>query len=329
MEVIKENFSNYILGKSIFFFIIMLNLTSHLEAFNWKNIKGFSDEKIESNNIIREFSLYVPPNLNKNNSYPLVFCFHGGGGTGKTMIYTTGFMKKAYKEKFIIVFPNGTRPNPNLPAKFGTNSQTWNDKSSRGIRAAEKNVDDIKFVHDMVKYIESKYKIDKDRIYATGFSNGASFTFTLGIECSDIFAAIAPVSGCLWLKEPKLKEMVHLLYISGDSDPLNPIDGGEIFIGGKSFGVKTSLKKIISNWQKAVGGGYHPEKIDAKKGITAIQLTAKNKGDIEYYIVKGLGHHWSGGRITLSESKQFGYISDTLNATNIIWDFFAKHPKIR
>ncbi len=37
----------------------------------------------------------------------------------------------------------------------------------------------------------------------TGFSNGASMAFRVGIELSDRVAAIAPVAGALWITRTK------------------------------------------------------------------------------------------------------------------------------
>jgi len=42
--------------------------------------------------------------------------------------------------------------------------------------------------------------VDRRRLYATGFSNGASMAFRVGSELSARFAAIAPFAGALWIK---------------------------------------------------------------------------------------------------------------------------------
>jgi polyhydroxybutyrate depolymerase len=68
------------------------------------------------------------------------------------------------------------------------------------------------------------------------------------LELSDRIAAIAPVSGALWIAEPKIARPVSLLYITGTADPINPMGGrdgtevvlptieghGHIWLGGKS-----------------------------------------------------------------------------------------------
>ena len=49
-------------------------------------------------------------------------------------------------------------------------------------------------------------------------------------------------------------------------------------------------------------------------------------GEVEYYRVAGLGHIWPGGRIGCRE-KWVGKPSDSLNATDVIWEFFKAHPR--
>jgi polyhydroxybutyrate depolymerase len=46
---------------------------------------------------------------------------------------------------------------------------------------------------------------------------------------------------------------------------------------------------------------------------------------VSYYIF-GLGHHWPGGTIQLPEIL-VGKAVDQVDAIEIIWDFFQKHPK--
>jgi predicted peptidase len=42
--------------------------------------------------------------------------------------------------------------------------------------------------------ISNKYRVDKDRVYATGLSMGGKGTWLIGHEAPDRFAAIAPIS---------------------------------------------------------------------------------------------------------------------------------------
>lgn len=59
--------------------------------------------------------------------------------------------------------------------------------------------EDLRFVGDMVDDLESKYSIDRNRIYVAGMSNGGGFVGTLA--CSKLgsrFAAFASVAGSFY-----------------------------------------------------------------------------------------------------------------------------------
>ena len=73
----------------------------------------------------------------------------------------------------------------------------WSDGSSAAILALD---DALGFISAMIDLLEVRYAADPARIYCTGFSNGASMTFSVGLNLSNRIAAIAPVSGQFWYK---------------------------------------------------------------------------------------------------------------------------------
>ncbi len=74
--------------------------------------------------------------------------------------------------------------------------------------------------------------------------------------------------------------------------------------------------------------GCGPE-VQTARGNGVLQITydqCAKGGEVEYYRVRGLGHIWPGGTNRLPE-KLVGKPSDTLNATDVIWEFFKAHPR--
>lgn len=307
---------------SILVLLVMICNFSIAQKIQLPKIDGVQSFSIEINDNTRTYDLFCPDEKG-NTPKPLVIMFHGGGGNSKETAYSTNWVEKAQKEDFIIVFPNGTRPDNTKPASFSKNGQSWNDGSTRDLWAVEKNIDDIGFIRTLIDTLKQKYKIDSKRIYATGFSNGASMTFRLGVECSDIFAAIAPISGTLWLENPVLENPISVLYINGDSDPLNPINGGEVKIGQRSFGNKKPISQIINLWANMLSA---KEISNVTIGeIHKITYQAP-KADLQWITVKGMGHHWPGGQQTLPKWL-VGNPSNAINATDTIWDFFKTRSK--
>jgi poly(3-hydroxybutyrate) depolymerase len=165
--------------------------------------------------LTRTYIVHVPTCHDPSTLMPVVIVFHGGGGTAKAAMWETGWTDKADKEGFLAVFPEGTRLDLSKPARFVGSPQTWNDGSRRDIGAVVRNAADVEFVRRMIEDLETRFRIDKSRIYATGFSNGASMAFRVGRELPGTIAAIAPVAGSDWLEQEKIDRPVSLLYITG------------------------------------------------------------------------------------------------------------------
>ena len=62
------------------------------------------------------------------------------------------------------------------------------------------NVDDVAYTRGILNDLEinHNFNIDRNRVYATGHSNGAGMTWRLACEASDIITAAAPNDGKPW-----------------------------------------------------------------------------------------------------------------------------------
>jgi polyhydroxybutyrate depolymerase len=272
----------------------------------------------------RTYTVHVPSSYDGKKSVPLVVVFHGGGGNASAAIRTTEFNLKADAAGFIVSYPDGTRPRMNEPYSFTNNPQTWNEGSGR-FDSGAKNVDDVGFVNAMLDEIEVEFNIDTRRVYATGFSNGASMTYYAGIHLAHRFAAIAPVAGHLWPEDFKLWRPVPMVYIIGLDDPLNPPAGGMVTaLGSTDF--KPSIYEEVVRWASVIGCDLIPETVLERDGVKAVRYPkGKDGSEVIFYTVEGLGHCWPGGKELLPETV-VGKTSDKLKAVDVIWDFFVKHP---
>ena len=276
----------------------------------------------------RHYVVHVPPGYDGKTPVPVVIMFHGGGGKARGAMQETGWSAKADKENFLAVYPEGVPRDPTRRGSFVANPQSWNDGSARSIlAAAQQNIDDVGFVNAMLDDLGTKFRIDPRRLYATGFSNGASMAFRAGRELSARLAAIAPVAGSDWLDEPRPARPLSLLYLTGTEDPLNPIEGGEITLGAKSAGKKPPVREFIHKWGKMLGCAPEPKTIHDRDGVNGIAYTSCHENaEVVFYTVAGMGHFWPGGMSHLPE-RVVGKSSDKINATDVIWEFFRKHPK--
>jgi polyhydroxybutyrate depolymerase len=124
----------------------------------------------------RNYILHAPAGLSNP---PLVFVIHGFNMTGQQEVNLTRMNQVADREKFIVVYPNALPNN--------SNQQSW-DMSGP---------DDFAFLLAIIDSVDAKHDIDRNRVFASGFSQGGFLSFQLGCRYAEVFAAIAPVSGLL------------------------------------------------------------------------------------------------------------------------------------
>ncbi len=126
--------------------------------------------------------VHIPQNP-ANAKSPVIFAFHGFGDTNDN--FSGVGLEEAWPQA-IVVYPQG------LPVKrAGSTLPGWQtEKGAEGDR-------DLLFVETALASLRAKYKVDDARVYATGFSNGAIFTYLLWAERPGVFAAFAAVAARL------------------------------------------------------------------------------------------------------------------------------------
>ncbi len=286
---------------------------------NHRNVLSISGIK-------REYVVHIPSDYDSARKFPVVLMYHGGGGKAEGAMVETGWTAKADAAGFIAVFPEGMRHDLARTARFVGNPQTWNDGSGR-FYSGENGVDDIGFTRAILDDLEARYPVDLNRVYVTGFSNGASMAYRIGAELSSRIAAIAPVaSSGLRIAQPQLLHPVSLLAIAGVDDPRNPPEGGNVISFGKSDS-RPSIRTSIDTWAKLLDCPVYPAvDIDDHGLKTTVWQPCRDRSEVTFLLVSGMGHTWPGGRSLLPESL-VGKVTHRISAVDVIWDFFRRHPR--
>jgi len=180
--------------------------------------------QIEVDGTIRTAWVHVPQIADSDSLVPVVMAFHGSTWNGQTMEQVTGFNDIADREGFIVVYPDGTGPGDIL---------SWNAIYCCSF-ALEQQVDDLLFVDELTANLLDQYPIDVNRVYATGFSNGAMFAYALAIARPNRFAAIAPVAGAMYASQQQSRVPVPMMIIHGTNDVVLPYGGGWGALGSLS-----------------------------------------------------------------------------------------------
>jgi polyhydroxybutyrate depolymerase len=264
----------------------------------------------------RSYILHVPSSYDGSRAVPLIFDFHGGLGNASTQVRTSIFEPLADEKGFLVVYPNGT-------GLLGDKLLTWNGGTCCGY-AARNNIDDVGFVRAMVADLESSYRIDPKRIYSTGFSNGGIMSQRLACDASDLFAAIGPVSGTLNDPGCQPKEPVSVIEFHGTSDQHIPYGGGN---GDKSLTNITfvSVMDTMDKWVKFDQCSSAPRTSAFADIQQDIFSRCADGTSVELYTILGGGHAWPGGNGPAWPGGD--QPTHAISATNLMWDFFAAHPK--
>jgi len=279
------------------------------------------DAALDFGGRLRTYHLHIPPGLDAATPLPLVFVLHGGGGHGLQMERFTNFSALSDKEGFIACYPDGVEHN-------------WFDgRVVQDSRAHRDKIDDAGYIDALLDVIAQKHPIDSKRLYATGISNGGFFSHTLAATLSRRFAAIAPVVGGM---APALAADFHpdhpvsVLLLQGTEDPLVPFDGGPIaYHRGQTVATRTAVKKWVDADGCKEGVKENLPDRDPDDGTRVNRTTyagGKDGTEVVLVTIDGGGHTWPGGPQYLPRF-MIGRVCRDLDASDLIWDFFAKHPK--
>jgi polyhydroxybutyrate depolymerase len=157
----------------------------------------------------REALVYVPANA-KTSPTPVVFAFHGHGGSMRQA--SRSFAYHTLWPEAIVVTMQGL-PTPGAITDPEGKRAGW--QKYRG----DQDDRDLKFFDAVLASLKADYQVDPKRIYATGHSNGGSFTYLLWAERAETFAAFAPSAAVPGrsMKDLKPKPALH---VAGENDEL-------------------------------------------------------------------------------------------------------------
>ena len=272
------------------------------------------------------YYVHVPKGYDKRTPLPVVLILHGAGGNGKLYLERNNWRKTADKHNFIAVAPDGLPARTKGRPSFLLNPRLWNSGQLRPFSPRSK-IDDIQFFNDLLDEVQKKYKVDADRIYVTGHSNGAAMSYMLGAKLSERLAAIAPGMGQNYTKGITPKRPLPTLVLLGTKDPLNPIEGGESKL---PWGKRTTppVTKGLEAWAKVLGCPTKPKLVRNKNHVKIMKYgPGKNGVDLTVYYIDGQGHGWPGVDEAGLPERLIGPHTDHVDANEVIWEFFRKHKK--
>lgn len=208
---------------------------------------------------------------------PVVLAFHGFRHSAAGLRAGIGFAERAARGELIAVHADG-RDDVHLLDAVG-----------RGWDTAPGEAHDTAFVAALLDALERERCVDRRRIYATGFSNGAFLSNLLGCTLGTRLAAVAAVAGARALDGCATQTPMPILFFHGTADGIVP----------------PRLTAAAAAWWRRTNRCAETEPVGASDGCArAAGCTA------DVVVCTGSqGHTWPG------------------DASARIWDFFRAHVR--
>ncbi|GAB3870966.1 alpha/beta hydrolase family esterase [Dactylosporangium cerinum] len=251
----------------------------------------------------RTFLLHVPASYDPARTVPVVVALHYRPGSGTAMRELTGLDAKADAEGFLVAYPEG------VGGQF----------NAFGCCGAQ---DDVGFVKAVAGRLVENWHADAGRIFLAGVSNGGDLSFRTAVEAPGVFAAIGVVSGGFAGGRTE----------AADYKPTSPVS--VVTLIGADDPQATTFRTGLDTWRGRLAcstPGAPTSKPAAPSASPAldpgVHLTTSHcldGSDVDAYVIDGGAHAWFGATA--------GELKDTaakIKATDVLWAFFAAHPRQR
>jgi polyhydroxybutyrate depolymerase len=259
----------------------------------------------------RTYIVHRPVDLDGGKPAPLVIVLHGGFGTGAQAERSYNWDAEADRRGFVVVYPDGIK-------------RSWNAGGKCCGRAFRDGVDDVAFVTLLIETVARAENIDRRRVYLTGISNGAGMAYRYACEGRFPVAAIGAVAGSLAIRCARPRA-VSVMEIHGLEDSRVP------FAGGHGNGVASDVdwlgvERTLAPFRAADDCGSAGAR---QAGVVRTTTWRCASGrEVVLVTVADAGHQWPGA------NPQRGFFamllrldppSTALDATDVLWTFFARH----
>ena len=169
-----------------------------------------------------EVPVYVPPDYDPTEKFPLVIFLHGYAPlTTAWYNILLPLQEDANNNGYIFAKPEGSQD--------GLGEFYWN-ATDACCDMWGNNPDHVGYLLALVESIQSKYNVDPQRVHLIGHSNGGFMCHRMACEASEVFASFSSISVAMW-DNPEIcqpEEPIHVLIIHGTFEPVIMWLGGYI-----------------------------------------------------------------------------------------------------
>ena len=241
----------------------------------------------------RTFLLHVPASYDPGRATPAVLALHYRPGSGAAMRGLAGFDAKADAAGFLVAYPEG------VGGQF----------NAFGCCGAQ---DDIGFVKAVAGQLVQRWHADPARIFLAGVSNGGDLSFRAAVEAPGVFAAIGVVSGGFAGGRTE----------AADYRPAAPVS--VVTLIGADDPQATVFRAGVDTWRTRLNctPAAPAAAVPLDPAVHRTTTHCQDGSDVDDYVVDGAGHVWFG-----AASGELKDATMKVDATGVLWDFFAAHPR--
>jgi polyhydroxybutyrate depolymerase len=251
-------------------------------------------------NLTREYLVYLPAGSTAAVNLPVFLNFHGYGDSAQQHFSYTDMRELAEQQNIILVYPQGSL--------LGSDPH-WNPSASGGDNKS--TTDDYGFISALIKQLYDDYGVDRQRVYAMGYSNGGMMAYGLACQPTRLVAAAVSVSGAMLddvLSGCAPEYPMPVLNIHGTSDGVVPYNGGTGY---------ASVDESLSYWQnfnQTDVNATQTSDTDNGQLIEYVEYSSGSKGSVvAHYKVNNGGHIW------------FDFLFEGQSTNQLIWAFVSPH----
>ncbi len=265
---------------------------------------------------------------------PVIVALHGVGQTPAEFAEFTGFDKVGDRYKVAVIYPEGLSY-----SKEGWLG--WNAGFCCVGRVA-RETDDVGFVMAALDDALVKAKLDRSRVFVTGFSNGAMLAYRIAAEHADRIAAIGISSGAIggdmgagtpYYQIPKPSRPVAVAIVHSLTDPFM------IYHGGSSKTLEDEMhlrRRVTSSVADALRFWWENNDCDSSDPAyddkdVAIELSygCKDRSDVVLWTIKSSGHVWPGDLPIIEIDKGKLTVAAPVSAAEAFTAFFLRYERAR
>jgi polyhydroxybutyrate depolymerase len=247
---------------------------------------------------------------------PAVIVFHGAGGTAARI---RGYTDLGLSDEgWVEVYPDAV-------------GRLWSDGRAALSGGLLRRGDDVGFVRALVAELVAERRVDPDRVFFAGVSNGGAMTLLVLCQAPELAAgaAVAIMTQPVGIDCPA-GPPVPLMFVLGTADPLVPFGGGVIRVRGQDrFGVHSADETLAfyARRNRCDGGAAERRLADrAPDDGTRVRLVEYRgcAAPLLAFIVEGGGHSWPGASVPPLIDRLLGRTSRDISATDEIEGFLRR-----